>query len=108
MEQHSAAQKYVELDRLRHRLAAHVRSISGVAALAESDLDVQQREDGTLHVNCTLTTYQNVQLQALGVAVQQLIARLVREYQGIDACVVNVYIRDIDDRAAQPSGRMEK
>lgn len=108
MEQLGAAQQYVELDRLCQRIADSVRRIPGVASIARSDLRVHFMEDGNLQLDCTLTTYQNVQLHILGVAVQQLIAKLVREHAGIDARVVNVYIHDIDARAVQPSGRMEK
>jgi uncharacterized alkaline shock family protein YloU len=98
-----AAHRYVELDRLRSQIAQQVARLAGIAKLAASDIQLVERDDHAISVDCTLTAYQNVRLHELGAAVQLLIGQVVQTATGSEVSVVNVYIRDID--VAPPSPR---
>jgi uncharacterized alkaline shock family protein YloU len=83
-----------------HQLAAaDARAVPGVAQVANSDVRLRRSRTESPCVDCTLTAYPDVQLHVVGAAVQLAIATALQRGAGVTVREINIYIRDIVERA---------
>jgi uncharacterized alkaline shock family protein YloU len=88
--------------RLAHLAAKAARAVTGVASVADSDVQIQLAPDGSVSVGCTITACQDTHLHEVGLAVQLAIAAVLTHTVGSDVRNVNIAIIDIDERATVP------